>query len=64
MSKHPKVERPVRNSVILDAAMWAEIEAERRAAPGEVPSKMEMVRRLLREALDARAAGNSAVSSP
>lgn len=56
MSKKPKVERPVRNSVILDAEMWAEIEAARRSAAGAVPSKMEMVRRLLREALDARKA--------
>lgn len=43
-----------RNSITLDDAMWAEIETERRAGSGKVPTKMDMVRRLLREALDAR----------
>ncbi len=55
MGKHPPAEPLKRKSLILPEAMWAEIDAARRATPGGLPSEMEMVRRLLREALDARA---------
>lgn len=51
----PSLPEPViRKAVGLTAAMWAEVDAQRRAEPHRIPSQNEMVRRLLREALDAR----------
>lgn len=64
MGKHPAAEAQTRKSIVLADAMWAEIDEARRATPGKMPSEMEMVRRLLREALDARAAHGGRGTTP
>ena len=55
MGKQASAEPQSRTSIVLSDEMWLEIEALRKAAPGKVPTKMAVLRALLREALDARA---------
>ena len=55
MGKPPPEIPLVRKSVSLRATDWAEIQEERRlAGGGRIPSENEMLRDLVREALDAR----------
>lgn len=44
-----------RKNVSLPDAMWKEISNVRRQTPERIPPEQEVIRRLLREALDARA---------
>jgi hypothetical protein len=45
-----------RTNIYLDEDMLAEVEEARRKEPGTVPTMAEMIRRLLRFALDAKKA--------
>jgi Arc/MetJ-type ribon-helix-helix transcriptional regulator len=48
-------EAPIRKTLTLSPAMWRQIDLLRRAAPYPMPAASEIVRDLLREALEARA---------
>ncbi len=61
MPRPPLPEPTTPRLFLVPDAMMAEVEDERRVEPGPaVPSAAEMVRRLLREALDARHAARRA----
>ena len=56
MSKRPPLTEPTtRKSMTLPDSIWAAIDDMRRSWPGAVPSEVDVVRTLLREAIDARA---------
>jgi Arc/MetJ-type ribon-helix-helix transcriptional regulator len=48
-------EAPIRKTLTLSPTMWRQIDLLRRAAPYPVPAASEIVRDLIREALEARA---------
>lgn len=54
MARPPYPEPTTRKTLALPEALWGELDIERRLAPGRMPSETEMVRTLLREAIDAR----------
>jgi hypothetical protein len=65
MAKHPPLTEPVtRKSMALPDTIWAAIDDIRRSWPGAVPSEVDVVRTLLREAIGARAANEAAVALP
>lgn len=56
MSRIPRFTEPVtRKTVVLPDTIWDAINDIRKSSPGFVPSEAEVVRTLLREAIEARA---------
>jgi Arc/MetJ-type ribon-helix-helix transcriptional regulator len=55
MGKPPPSEPVTRKSVTLPNSLWAAISEARKDFGGHIPSEAEVIRILLREALDARA---------
>ena len=53
-----------RKSLTLADDLWAELNEERKRTAGAVPNEMEIIRVLLREALDARSAARKPVKPP
>ena len=47
-------DEPIRKTLTLPLPVWRQIDQLRREAPGPVPSASEVVRWLIREALEAR----------
>jgi hypothetical protein len=56
MGRPPIPEETARKSLTLAIALWAELNEERKRSEGAVPSETDLIRALLREALDARSA--------
>jgi hypothetical protein len=54
MGRPPLPQNIVRKNIALDADFWVEINEERKRVAGAVPSEADLVRTLLREAMDAR----------
>lgn len=50
----PPIPNATRKSLTLVDDLWAELNEERKRSVGAVPTEMELIRILLREALDAR----------
>jgi Arc/MetJ-type ribon-helix-helix transcriptional regulator len=55
MSPDMHTQTPTRQTLSLPPEIWQQIDRIRRQAPGAVPSTSEVVRTLIREALEARA---------
>lgn len=56
MARPPPDEPSTRKNIALPDALWAAISEQRKAVVGPIPPEAEMVRILLREALQARQA--------
>jgi hypothetical protein len=60
----PPIPNATRKSLTLTDDLWAEVNEERKRGTGAVPTEMELIRALLREALDARYAARNAAAAP
>jgi hypothetical protein len=50
----PLIPNTTRKSLTLADDLWAELNEERKRSTGAVPTEMELIRNLIREALDTR----------
>jgi hypothetical protein len=64
MGRPPLPENIVRKNIALDADVWDEVSEERARLAPKIPSEADMIRVLVREALDARSAARKPVKTP